>query len=139
MDGTPCGPPRWNYARRMVGVAICLAPVFLLIASLLANRPAGDRAMGLGFVVCALPVAGLNFHLSFVRPALYRGRRGSMYGYRHVSGFPLFGNLLVVIGGVIGFGDWRTAGVGLLALTLDTGGYPWFLISTWRDGSLWDG
>lgn len=136
VDGEP--PPQRNYRRRAVGVVVCLAPVLVLFVSLFAGVPPRDGAMGLGVAVCALPVALLNFHLSFVRPALYRWRNGSMDGFRYVSGFPLFGNLFVVIGGAIGFGDWRTTGVGLVALALDTGGLPWFLFMTWRDQSLWD-
>jgi hypothetical protein len=138
MSDTETAQPRWNYGRRALGVAICLAPVLLLVASPLVGEPSDGWAMGLGLAVCALPVALLNFYLSVVRPALYRRRRGSMEGYRHISGVPLFGNLLVVIGGVIGFGDWRTASVGLVALALDTGGLPWFLATTWRDHSMWD-
>jgi hypothetical protein len=130
--------PRWNHGRRALGVAICLAPVFLLVVSPLVGEPSEGWARGLGLVICALPVAFLNFYLSVIRPALYKRRRGSMDGYRHTSGIPIFGNLLVVIGGVVGFGDWRTASVGLVALALDTGGLPWFLIATWRDRSLWD-
>ena len=130
--------PGWNYWRRAAGVAVCLAPVVLLAVSLVTGQQWRDDAMGFGMVVCAFPVAILNFHLSFVRPALYRWRRGPMEGYRHISGFALFGNLLVVIGGVLGFGDWRAASAGLVALALDTGGLPWFLFTTWHDHSLWD-
>lgn len=137
---TGAEPPRaWNYCRRVIGAAVCLAPTVLFVASLIASRIAPrDSGMGIGLVVCAVPVAILNFHLSFVRSALYRWRRGSMEGFRHISGFPLFGTFLLVIGGVIGFGDWRVAAIGLCAITLDTGGLPWFLIMTWRDESLWD-
>lgn len=127
-----------NYIRRAVGVTVCLSPVALLVASLFAGRAWRDDGVGLGVSVCALPVAILNFHLSFVRPALYRWRRGSMQEYRRVSGFPFVGTLLVVIGGVLGFGDGRAAGVGLFALALDTGRLPWFLGVTWRDESFWD-
>jgi hypothetical protein len=112
--------------------------VALLATSLIAGQKWREDAMGFGVMVCAMPVAILNFHLSFVRPTLYRWRRESMEGYRHISGFPLFGNMLVVIGGILGFGDWRAASLGLAALVLDTGGLPWFLLATWRDHSLWD-
>lgn len=57
---------------------------------------------------------------------------------RNVSGFPVIGTLLVTVGGLIGFGDWRAATLGLVASAFDTGGLPWFLIATWRDRSLWD-
>jgi hypothetical protein len=58
---------------------------------------------------------------------------------RNVSGIPLIGTLLVVFGGIIDFGDGRTAVLGLGVLALDTGGSLWFLIATWREHSLWDG
>jgi hypothetical protein len=62
-----------------------------------------------------------------------------MQGYHFVSCIPLFGTLLIVtFGGFLAFSDWRVAVVGLVALTLDTGGSPWFLIATWKDRSLWD-
>jgi len=32
----------------------------------------------------------------------------------------------------------RLAAVALLVLTIDTGGLPWFLVSTWHDESLWN-
>jgi hypothetical protein len=50
---------------------------------------------------------------------------------------PLLGTLLVVLGGLVGLADWRSAAVGLVALVLDIGGLPWFLLATWRDRSFW--
>jgi hypothetical protein len=61
-----------------------------------------------------------------------------MDGFRNVSGFPAIGNGLALIAGVVGFGDWRAASVGLFAVVFDLGGLPWFLVATWRDGSIWD-
>jgi len=80
----------------------------------------------------------INFHLAFIRPWLHIRRHGSMEGLRNVSGIPLIGTLLVVLGGISGFGDWRAATIGLIALAIDTGGLPWFLIAAWRDQSFWD-
>jgi hypothetical protein len=51
---------------------------------------------------------------------------------------PLIGTFLVLFGGFFGFGDWRAATIGLVALACDTGGLPWALIATWRDQSFWD-
>jgi hypothetical protein len=62
-----------------------------------------------------------------------------MAGYRHTSGLPLVGTGLVVIGGLVGLGDWVAAVLGLIALAIDTGGSVWFLVATWRDASFWDG
>jgi hypothetical protein len=48
------------------------------------------------------------------------------------------GTLLATAGGAVGFADWRSAAIGLVTLTIDLGGLPWFLIATWKDESLWD-
>lgn len=140
MEGQPEQPePRSNYARRAVGIAACFAPVVLLLASLAVGlewpRWSG---LGIGLVAAGLLVAGLNLYLSVGRPALYAWRHGSTRGMRHVSGLPALGTFLVVAGGVVGFADWRSAAAGLVALALDTGGLPWFLLATWADRSLWD-
>ena len=100
------------------------------------SRSGGSR--GLGLAVLGLLFGILNVYLSAVRPRLYHLRHGSMEGYRFISGLPLFGDLLVIVAGVSGFGALPTAVVGLVALVLDTGGLLRFLIATWRDDSLWD-
>jgi hypothetical protein len=79
-----------------------------------------------------------NFYLSFVRPVLFRWRYGSLEQYRFVSGVPGVGTILVVIGGLLGFGSVVTASVGLAAMLLDTGSSIWFLLATWNDSSFWD-
>jgi hypothetical protein len=133
-------PPRQNYLRRLVGLVICLSPVGLLVVSLVAGLEPVEESSSVWVrvvriaVVC-LPLSILNFYLALIRPRLYAER----VGYRNISGIPLFGTLLVLVFcGWLAFGDWRVAVVGLVALALDTGGLPWFLIATWRDQSLWD-
>ena len=83
-------------------------------------------------------MAALNFYLSFVRPYLFRVRRGSMDGYRFVSDVPIVGSILVVLGALFGFGAVGTALIGIIVFLLDTGGSGWFVIATWKDKSLWD-
>jgi hypothetical protein len=61
-----------------------------------------------------------------------------MEKYRNVSGLPLIGTLLVLAGGVLGFGTLIPTILGMVAILLDTGGPFWFLITTWQDTSLWD-
>jgi hypothetical protein len=78
----------------------------------------------------------LNFYLSFVRPVLFRWRDGSLEPYRHVSGYPIVGTILVVVGGLLGFGSVVTASVGLVAMSLDTGSSIWSLLA--KDSSFWD-
>lgn len=132
--------PLRNYRRRSLGVAICLSPVGVAVASIVYGAMRGTGLTGwLGLVLFAALFAALNLHLSFTRPLLYRWRHGSMAGYRHVSGFPLVGTFFVVAGVLLGFGDMVTASVGLGVLLADTGSPVWFLIMTWKDSSLWDG
>jgi hypothetical protein len=131
--------PRTNYARRAIGVAACLAPVALLLASLGVGLAfPRESSFGMGWAAAGLLVAGSNLYLAAVRPALYAWRHGSTEGMRNVSGVPLLGTLLVVVGGLVGFGDWRSAPAGLVALVIDTGGLPWLLVATWSDRALWD-
>jgi hypothetical protein len=80
----------------------------------------------------------VNLYLSFVRPVLFCWRHGSLEQYRFVSGIPGVGTILVVVGGLLGFGSVATASVGLAAILLDTGGSIWFLLATWNDSSFWD-
>jgi hypothetical protein len=132
-------PPRCSI-RRVIGVLVCSAPIVLLVASFahwLVHR--GSGMYGLAPAGVGLVVGGLNAYLSFARPWLYRLRHGSLAGYRFVSGFPLLGTVAAVWCGVVGFGEGLPAAVGLVALLLDTGGLPWFLVVTWRDTSFWDG
>jgi hypothetical protein len=41
-------------------------------------------------------------------------------------------------GALFSFGAVGTALIGICAFALDTGGTGWFVVSTWRDRSLWD-
>lgn len=131
---------RTRYARRAVGLALCCVPIFLATASLLYGARGNDHTStrGTGVLVIALVVACVNFYLSFIRGWFHRRRTGSLDGYRFVSGIPMIGTLLVLIGSVLGFGSVACAALGLLATALDTGGSVWFLVATWRDSAFWD-
>ncbi len=109
-------------------MSFALAPVVLLVGSL-AWRDGAAHPAGLGVMALACAGGALNFHLSFVRP---------FFRQRHVSGVPLLGTLLVAAGGLLGFGSPWCACMGLLALLTDTGGWPWFVLSTWNDECLWN-
>lgn len=139
--------PKWNYRRRAVGALVCLAPAVLPFASLAVGPPTsevGARVLaygigpGLGVVLVGFLVALLNAHLALVRPFLYRCRHGSLEGMRYVSGLGGIGSLAVFVGCALAFGHRPTAAFGLLVLTLDVGGLPWFLLVTWRESSVWD-
>ncbi len=132
--------PRINYIRRTIGAAICLAPVVLLLASVVVGLAhPRESGLGVGLSLSGLLVGSCNLYLAVIRPSLYIWRHGSTEGLRNVSPLPLLGTLLVVTGEIVGFGDWRCAAVGMAALAIDFGGLPWFLVGTWNDRSLWDG
>lgn len=86
----------------------------------------------------SLLIAVVNFHLSFIRPLLHKRRTGSLDGYKFVSGIPVVGTVLALLGLAIGYGATIPIYLAGVATILDTGGLPWLLIATWRDGSLWD-
>jgi len=129
-----------NYIRRTIGVLICFIPIVLLVSSVIysiigiAQRPFG----AIGFMIAALFVAVFNLYLSFIRPWWRYRKHGSLEAIQHASVAPLVGTLLVILGGIFGFGAIGSAMVGLLAVVLDIGGSPWFLVCTWRDSSVWD-
>lgn len=131
---------RANYTRRMAGAAVAFAPAAVLAASFVwaVAHGSAHRPYGLAVTLLALAVGVFNVSLSFVRPMLFARARGSLDGYRHVSGIPIFGTLVVVAGGLLGFGSALCAALGLAAVALDTGGSAWFVVATWRDTSLWD-
>ena len=124
---------RTSYLRRGVGLVIGCCPAVLLLASLFHALDGHDQLKPVGLTVelIALVIGGMNFYLSFIRGRIDRRKM-------HVSGFPLIGSVLAVIGGALGFGSLACALVGLLALGVDTGGFVWFLVATWRDRSTWD-
>jgi hypothetical protein len=114
--------------------------VALLVASFVSAvvGRSGD-SHGVGIAVFGLAIGILNTYLSFIRPGLYRQRHGSFEGYRFISGVPGLGTVFIIVAGAWGFGELLTTVIGLVALALDTGGWPWFLFATWHDQSLWDG
>ena len=101
---------RTSYLRRGIGVLGCGAPVLLLVASMVSVVIAGDRPDTIGSVtmVVAIAIAALNFYLSAVQRLVFRRRNGSLDGYKHISGLPGIGSLVVVAGAVVGFGSGRS-------------------------------
>lgn len=129
-----------GFLRRCVGVLVGGAPLWLAAASLFrAMSFPSTTAQGRWLLLPAVFLALLNAHLSWIRPRLHARRHGSLEGYRHVSGIPLFGNLFAIAALMLNFGNPFVAGVGLAAVLADTGGLPWFVFSTWSDRSLWEG
>jgi dipeptide/tripeptide permease len=131
---------RRNWLRRFIGLTICLGPVALVVASLVAAvAPAQSVSpiSGMWLAAVALAFAMLNFSLSFLRPLWLAFRRRE--NARNISGFPILGTIFAVWATLFGYGALATGIVALAALVLDTGGIVWFLLLTWRDEGLWDG
>ena len=131
---------RTNFVRRGLGVLLFLLP-FGLIASSLSGRLFSVNMGHILFIEASVALMGmalllssLNLYLAYIRPA----RFGHRPDYRNVSGIPLIGTLLVIAGTVVGWSSVVPALLGLVALLLDTGGLPWFIVGTWCDRSFWD-
>jgi hypothetical protein len=80
----------------------------------------GAALLILGVLVCAL-----NFYLSFVRYPLHL-LRGNPGQYRHVSGLPVLGSVLVVAALLMTRLPGWAVTLGIASAVLDTGGLHWF-------------
>ena len=129
-----------NYLRRAIGVVLCLSPLGLvLISSGPHTRSSHAHSLSnitasIVVLVLAILLGALNFYLAFIRPALFESKPG----YRHIFGIPGIGVFLVIAGIMMGSGSLLPGILGLVALLVDTGGPPWFLVFTWRVTSFWD-
>src|SRR6266550_2992531 len=119
--------------RRVLGITICFSPVALAVWSLFAPRRPTWWAALIPLALGA-SIGSLNLYLSWI----YRLRNHSLEGYRYASGAPVIGTVLVTLALLAGVGSKLIAAAGLLVLTIDTGGLPWFLVQTWGDKSLWN-
>ena len=139
-DGKEPAVYKTNYRRRGFGILVGVSPLLLLGASLLFSVASGNRQStpALVVMIVAMFIAVRNFYLSFIRPFVFHKRGGAFDAYKHVSGIPIIGTLVIVVGAVLGFGSALCSALGLVAMALDTGGSVWFLVATWRDVSLWD-
>ena len=79
-----------------------------------------------GFALLGTFISLLNFHLSFTRPLAHRYLRSTPY--KHVSGFPLFGSLLLWLSSPLFWssGHPQLAVAAVAVSALDTGGLHWF-------------
>ncbi len=95
-----------------------------------ANLGSSRHVFGWSFAVMAIAVAGLNLYLSFVAPWLHKREFGSMEDYSRISGFPAIGGFFVLFAGAL-IPASPVVGAGLLLIYVaDTGGLPWFFVST---------
>ena len=136
-------PPK-NHLRRAVRVLFCLLPVIVALASLAAGLAGWETLSvaallaGRGCLFLAGLVAAYNFYLSFLRLLIHRLLGRPMESYRFVSGTPVIGDVLVVLGCLLSFGVVDTAEFGLGVAVFNTGGMLCFLVTTWRDTDVWD-
>ena len=71
----------------------------------------------------------LNFYLSFIRPLAHH-HLNPTGRYKQVSGFPLFGSVLLWGSAIPLWSEHLSLALGCLAIsTLDTAGLHWLLIS----------
>lgn len=95
-----------NNLRRTIGVLLRFGPFALIASSLVYGLlHESSRVAGLALAAAAILIALLNFYLSFFRGWLFLLRHSNLDGYKHVSGFPVVGTLLVL--GFSGFWVWR--------------------------------
>ena len=129
-----------NYRRRTIGVFLCLLPVLVPLASLVAGaiRHQSNYFSAVGSVAAAAFFAANNPYWCVIRPSLFRRRHGSDAEYRGPSPVPMSGDVLAILSAVFGFGAIGTAALALLVVALNPGGTPWFVFATWRDSDLWD-
>jgi hypothetical protein len=124
---------------KLIALCIAIGILGIPIASLhvdwrLAFGPLpwlGYLVFGLGALVCIT-----NFYLSFLRHPIFVLRR-SRDEYRHISGFPIVG-MLVLFGLALTPPSPALSLATLLLLLVDTGNIPWFIASMWRDNSFWN-
>lgn len=127
-----------TFVRRITGVVLATAPLALVSASIArGDMPNPSPRLAVGLAGAALAVALFNIWLAFGRP-LYLRWRHPLTRRPRVSGIPGVGTVLAVGASVAGFGVLVPALLALLAVILDVGGLPWFVVWTWRDKSLWD-
>jgi hypothetical protein len=84
-------------------------------------------------------ISVFNLYLCVGRPSLYaRRNKGSMVGYRNVSGIPLVGSVLVSLGALFSWGQLGIACSGMVVLAADVGGSPFAAFALWGDKSFWE-
>lgn len=84
-------------------------------------------AVGFALLTLGGALAALNFYLSFVRHPLHFLLGGTRDGIRNVSGFPVFGSLMLWIAAPLLWNYPTAAFAALTASLFDTAGLHWFL------------
>jgi len=92
--------------------------------------PIGALILGVFIILCNVCL--------FIHPWIYKLKHGSIEGYKHTSGTPLFGTLLIVFYSIIRFPQAEMSIYLSILLLIDVAGPLWFVICTWKDKSLWE-
>lgn len=119
-------------------IALALTPLAVTIASFFFEfRFSEGRFAWVGYALYAFAafVCALNFYLSWVRYAFYRFRTGSARGYRHVSGIPVVGDVIVVGLALVPASPLVSA-LTLVLIFLNSGSLFWLAVATLRDPTI---
>ena len=120
---------------RRFAIVLFLLPFGGIIISLLLNEPVKYRWYHFAILGAGLFVTVINVYTSWIRPIIYKIRFGSYDGFKFVSGYPIIGTVIGIVALVLCGSNWLTIFAVLVIFTLDTGGLPWFIFSTWNDKS----
>ena len=122
---------------RTFAIFLFLLPFCGIVISLFINEPVKYKWYHFAILGAGLFVTIINVYTSWIRPIIYKIRYGSYDGYKFVSGFPIVGTVIGIAALVLCGSNWLTIFAVLVIFTLDTGGLPWSIFSTWNDRSLW--
>jgi hypothetical protein len=90
--------------------------------------------VGYGVFVLGAIVCIINFYISFLRYPIHRVLGKSKESYKHFSGIPLFGVLVLIGAWLLPQSLWLSLATTSLVL-LDTGSILWFVVMAWSDSS----
>jgi hypothetical protein len=129
---------RKSYMKRSLGLLTAVTPFAFAAASIILKTSPFLPRIAWGFLILSMLIGVLNFYLSFLRPLFWQKKHGSMRDYRFISGLPVIATLGACVAILTGFGSAIIAGLAIVVLAIDAGGFPWFVAATWSDQSLWD-
>jgi hypothetical protein len=127
-----------SFGRRSLGIALALSPFLLAIAALVVETTPSFPRAGYSLTGLALFLAASNFWNAALRPHLWHRRYGHFENYRNVSPVPALATILAMAGCLVSFGATAQPIMALIALAIDFGGLPWFIVAIWNDTSFWD-
>lgn len=114
----------------LIPLALCAA-LFLTEWRLLAGQypKVGYSVFMLGAVISIV-----NFYTSYLRYSVHRLLGKSKDSYKHVSGLPLLGGLVLIGAWLLPQNLWLSLATAVIML-LDTGSISWFVVMVWPDSS----